>query len=168
MSENDGQSQTGEKHALGISQEMSFFSAFRRHLGDFTGAQEGTRTPTSFRTLAPEASASTNSTTWAGCVMASFKGRGEACQRDSVLGCYPWPAAGFVDGRLSLHSAGPGLYGAVVAQFRVLSAGVLEAFDVVDDVCARLVSGAANRLCCTNLMTVGRPLSPDRPILRSL
>ena len=31
-----------------------------------SGAQERTRTSTSFRTLAPEASASTNSATWAG------------------------------------------------------------------------------------------------------
>ena len=37
-------------------------------LGSLYGAQERTRTSTSFRTLAPEASASTNSTTWAGCV----------------------------------------------------------------------------------------------------
>lgn len=36
----------------------------RNHLED--GAQGGTRTLTSFRTLAPEASASTNSATWAG------------------------------------------------------------------------------------------------------
>ena len=35
--------------------------------GEF-GAQEKTRTSTSLRKLAPEASASTNSATWAGCV----------------------------------------------------------------------------------------------------
>ena len=38
-----------------------------------SGAQERTRTSTSIRTLAPEASASTNSATWAGVVGTAFK-----------------------------------------------------------------------------------------------
>ena len=37
------------------------------------GAQERTRTSTSIRTLAPEASASTNSATWAGVDGSAFK-----------------------------------------------------------------------------------------------
>lgn len=39
-----------------------------QHLVGIFGAQERTRTSTSIRTLAPEASASTNSATWAGVV----------------------------------------------------------------------------------------------------
>ncbi len=42
----------------------------RRSVRGTTGAQERTRTSTSVRTLAPEASASTNSATWAGVVSA--------------------------------------------------------------------------------------------------
>ena len=45
------------------------------------GAQERTRTSTSIRTLAPEASASTNSATWAGVRSAVGKEAGAACQR---------------------------------------------------------------------------------------
>ena len=39
---------------------------------DFFGAQEKTRTSTLLRELAPEASASTNSATWAGVVWRSY------------------------------------------------------------------------------------------------
>ena len=45
---------------------------FESFLLDF-GAQERTRTSTSIRTLAPEASASTNSATWAGVVGPAYK-----------------------------------------------------------------------------------------------
>ena len=45
------------------------------------GAQERTRTSTSIQTLAPEASASTNSATWAGVVSAGNTPGGKACQR---------------------------------------------------------------------------------------
>jgi len=38
-----------------------------------------------------------------------------------------------------------------------------------DTLCASVGAAiAADRLCCTNLVTVGRPLCPDRPIPRSL
>ena len=47
----------------------------------FNGAQERTRTSTSIRTLAPEASASTNSATWAGVRSAVGKEAQRACQR---------------------------------------------------------------------------------------
>ena len=47
------------------------------------GAQERTRTSTSIQTLAPEASASTNSATWAGVVSAGNTPGGKACQRQS-------------------------------------------------------------------------------------
>ena len=46
---------------------------FSRVFGLDNGAQERTRTSTSIRTLAPEASASTNSATWAGVVGPAYK-----------------------------------------------------------------------------------------------
>lgn len=50
------------------------------------------------------------------------------------------PSAGFVDSRLSWHSAGFELYAAEIVQFRMLSARVLEAFDVVEYVSLGLVA----------------------------
>ena len=46
-----------------------------------SGAQEKTRTSTPLRELAPEASASTNSATWAGCVSAGDNSADPSCQR---------------------------------------------------------------------------------------
>ena len=49
------------------------------------GAQERTRTSTSIQTLAPEASASTNSATWAGVVGSAFNPVPQGCQRAFLL-----------------------------------------------------------------------------------
>jgi hypothetical protein len=49
---------------------------------DFNGAQEKTRTSTSFRKLAPEASASTNSATWALC---GWFAKGTAAEAGAVI-----------------------------------------------------------------------------------
>ena len=37
-----------------------------------------------------------------------------------------------------------------------------------NDFCRKITNGAKNRLCCTNRLTAGLPLSPDRPIARPL
>src|SRR5690349_23594878 len=64
----------------------------RQHLGlKWLGAQERTRTFTAVKPLAPEASASTNSATWACHVGmgALTTDRSRACQIDAAQGNYP-------------------------------------------------------------------------------
>ena len=63
------------------------------------GAQERTRTSTSIRTLAPEASASTNSATWAGVVKTRISPKRGGCQRKQRLfGGFVYQARGKVVG----------------------------------------------------------------------
>ena len=67
---------------------------FRIELDDLKrmfGAQERTRTSTPVRALAPEASASTSSATWA--VRGACKGQPAACQSPSYTFFDPFPPA---------------------------------------------------------------------------
>ena len=71
-----------------------------------TGAQERTRTSTSIQTLAPEASASTNSATWAGVVSRAFKPRRWGCQMDSLASAAAFFLVdGFMDGARMISMA---------------------------------------------------------------
>ena len=70
------------------------------------GAQERTRTSTSIQTLAPEASASTNSATWAGVVSRAFKPRRWGCQMDSLASAAAFFLVdGFMDGARMISMA---------------------------------------------------------------
>ena len=95
--------------------------------------KQGMNSPEFLRHLRVSSSAAvrTQEVTASGLCMLALRGVDHFDVMEHIL---PWPAASFVDSGLSWHSAGHELHGTEVAQFRVPSARVVEAFEVVEDI----------------------------------